>query len=140
MSTKEGPVFIEGDMGVTFQYTSGVGGEAFCRGMKDGKFVGSRCPQCRFVYLPARSFCEECFVEVGDERDVGPDGTIYSFTRVDGQWVGAILLEGASSLFFHRLKPRKRDPEIGDRVRAVFVARNRRRGSVNDVEHFEVRE
>jgi hypothetical protein len=139
MSTKEGPRFIEGDMGVTFLNTSGVGGDAFCKGLKDGRLIGSECPKCKFVYVPSRSFCEECFIEIDDAREVGPDGELFSYTKVDGQWVGAVALSGASSLMFHRLKPKKGEPRIGDGVRAVFVPKNRRRGSINDIECFEVR-
>ncbi|HLF07207.1 MAG TPA: zinc ribbon domain-containing protein [Thermoplasmata archaeon] len=139
MSTKDETRFIDGDMGVTFLYTSGVGGEAFCKGLKDGRLIGSKCPRCAFVYVPSRSFCEECFIPLDNSLEVGPDGELFSYTKVDGHWVGAIMLKGASSVMVHRLSSRRREPQIGDAVRAVFLPKNKRRGSISDIEFFEVR-
>ena len=139
MTQHESPVMIDGDFAVTFQYTAGIGGEAFCKGLKDGKFVGSKCPECAFVYVPARSFCEECFCEIANAVEVGPDGELLSFTKVDGQWVGAVLLRGASSWMPHRLKVKSDGPQFGDNVRAVFVPKSKRRGSINDIEYFEMK-
>jgi hypothetical protein len=139
MTGKDEPVMVDGNMGVTFLYTSGVGGEAFCKGLKEGRILGTRCGKCGRVYVPTRSFCEECFVALDNSEEVGPDGVLHSYTKVDGQWVGAIELSGATSLMFHRLSSRRGEPDIGAPVRAVFVAKNKRRGSINDIECFEVR-
>jgi uncharacterized OB-fold protein len=35
--------------------------------------------------------------------------------------------------------PKKGEPRIGDEVRAMFVPKNWRRGSINDIDCFEVR-
>ena len=46
-----------------YVYTTGVAGEEFFNGLKQKKIIGSRCPKCGKVYVPARLYCEDCFVK-----------------------------------------------------------------------------
>ncbi|ARM74722.1 Zn-ribbon domain-containing OB-fold protein [Acidianus manzaensis] len=46
-----------------YDYTAGVAGEEFLKGLSEGKIIGGKCPKCGKVYVPARLYCEDCFVQ-----------------------------------------------------------------------------
>lgn len=141
-------VLWEGDIPVRHRYTPGVAGEAFLRALRDrGAFLASRCESCRYTYVPARMFCERCFEELSPGVEVGPTGTLDSFTvgyvGVDGDpldrpvVLGLVRLDGADSLFLHFLLDWDDRPlEIGQRVEAVVRPRRERRGSILDIRGF----
>jgi uncharacterized OB-fold protein len=136
---------IPGELSVSFRYTPGVGNTAFFEALRDrGVFLGSRCESCGVTYLPARIFCERCLAELEPAVECGPEGELISWTiaRVDVDdhaldtpvtW-GVVRLDGADTVFLHRLIELESDPEIGMRVRAVLA--NERSGSIFDVEGF----
>lgn len=128
-------------------YTAGVAGERWLRGLQEGKIYGTRCPRCRYTYVPARRFCERCLGELSEDAwiEVGPQGTLVSWTRVhvapDGaplvppRTIGLIRLDGADAVLVHEL--------IGDgewasgmRVEAVFRPPAERVGSIRDLLGF----
>lgn len=45
-----------------YEYTAGVAGEEFLKKLEERKILSSRCPRCGKVYVPARLYCEDCFV------------------------------------------------------------------------------
>ncbi len=132
-------------------YTAGVGGQIFCRALKDrGEIVGTRCPACDQVYVPARLFCERCFAELEEQVAVGPEGVLVSFTVChrdrDGrplatpEALALVRLDGATTVMLHRLL-KVTDPSrarVGARVRAVVRPRRQRTGSILDIAGFEL--
>ena len=137
-----------GEMPVSFLYTVGVAGERFLREIMDkGRFLGSRCPDCRYTYLPPRLYCERCFAELTDWVEVGPRGTVEALTvahlGLDGeplaepQTFALIRLDGADGLLLHRIKaPAAEELELGATVEPVFQPRAARKGSILDIQHF----
>ena len=130
-------------------YTAGLGGQIFFKALKErGELVGTRCPGCKQVYVPARAFCERCFAELSEEVKVKPEGTLVSFTfsKVDHDGrplaqplpLALVRLDGATTLFLHRLlkvnEPAK--VRIGARVKAVLKPKAARTGSILDIEGF----
>lgn len=139
------PTKIPGELSVSFRYTPGVGNTAFFEALRDrGVFLGSRCEACGVTYLPARIFCERCLAELGPAAECGPGGELTSWTvaRVDVDdgpldepvFYGLVRLDGADTVFLHRLIDLGGDPEIGMRLRAVLAPE--RTGSIFDVEGF----
>ncbi len=47
-----------------YEYTVGPAGEQFFNGLKQNKIIGSKCPKCGKVFVPARLYCEDCFVKI----------------------------------------------------------------------------
>ena len=137
-----------GEMPVNFLYTVGVAGERFLRELKDrGRFLGSRCPDCQYTYLPPRLYCERCFAELTDWVEVGPRGTVEALSvahqDLDGEPLAEpetfalIRLDGADGLLLHRIKaPAAEELELGATVEPVFLAKAARKGSVLDIQHF----
>jgi len=130
-------------------YTAGLGGQIFFQALKErGELVGTRCKACKQVYVPARVFCERCFVELSEQVKVKTEGTLASFTFSfydrDGARLGEPLvlglvrLEGATTVLLHRLL-KVTDParvRIGARVKAVIKPKPDRTGSILDIEGF----
>ncbi|AWR96266.1 DNA-binding protein [Acidianus sulfidivorans JP7] len=44
-----------------YDYTAGVAGEEFLKGLSEKKIIGAKCPKCNTIYVPARLYCENCF-------------------------------------------------------------------------------
>jgi hypothetical protein len=136
----------EGDLPVRHRYTPGVAGDAFFAALRDrGVLLGSRCEACSYTYVPARVFCERCFAELAADTEVGPGGTLVSFTiafrGVEGEELatpiafGLVRLDGADAVLLHRvLDPGEEPLEIGERVEVVFAPE--RTGTILDIEGF----
>ena len=138
-----------GTIPVSHRYTAGVAGERFFRALADrGVFLATRCPRCAVTYCPARAFCERCMSALEEEVEVGPEGTLVSFTVVriglDGQRlaepvaVGAIQLRGADTILVHRIGGDPGLLAIGATVEPVVREQGGRTGSLDDVEHFRL--
>jgi uncharacterized OB-fold protein len=139
------PTKIPGELSVSFRSTPGVGNTAFFEALRDrGELLGSRCENCGVTYLPARVFCERCLRELEPVVPCGPEGVLTSWTvaRVDVDdgpldepvIYGLVRLDGADTVFLHRLIDLESDPEIGMRVRAVLSPI--RDGSIMDIDGF----
>ena len=63
-----------------FQWSVGNWMEHFFDGMKGGKLLGSRCPDCGRVYLPPRMICERCFVKAEEWVELPETGTVEAYT------------------------------------------------------------
>lgn len=135
----------EGDFPVRHRYTPGVAGDVFFTALRDrGVLLGSRCEACAYTYVPARMFCERCFAELAADVEVGPAGTLASFTiaftGLDDETLdqpvtfGLVRLDGADALLLHRILDTDEPLEIGERVEIVLS--DERTGSILDVEGF----
>jgi uncharacterized OB-fold protein len=144
---KNAPQSWHGNLPVTSRYTFGLAGEKFFRSIKDnGKLMGTHCPKCERIYVPAALFCERCLSELDEWIDVGTVGEVHTYTllyenydgtpRTDPEIV-AMISFGDGGLI-HRLgKIDTDDIEIGMMVKAVFKPPDQREGSILDIVHFE---
>jgi uncharacterized OB-fold protein len=144
---KNAPQSWHGNLPVTSRYTFGLAGEKFFRSIKDnGKLMGTHCPKCERIYVPAALFCERCLSELDEWIDVGTVGEVHTYTllyenydgtpRTDPEIV-AMISFGDGGLI-HRLgKVDTDDIEIGMTVKAVFKPPDQREGSILDIVHFE---
>jgi len=142
--------YVYGEIPVNYAYTLGVAGERFFREiMENGRFMGTRCQQCEYTYLPPRLYCERCFAGLDDQWvEVGSQGTVEAFTvahvdlegepLAEPQLLALVRLEGADGLLVHRLgQIEAEDVDIGLLVRAVFRPRRQRKGSLLDIRYFK---
>ena len=138
------PLVHESRIKVPYRWSAGETGTRFLAGLRDeGRIRGTRCPGCRKAYVPPRRDCPACFMRCREWVEVGPEGTLVSFTRagyetaaqpVRSPVYGLIRLDGADTAMLHLLSGIE-GLRTGMRVRAVF--REERRGSVLDIRHFE---
>jgi uncharacterized OB-fold protein len=143
---REAPAAWPGDLPVRNRYTFGIAGERFFRALKDeGRILGSRCPRCDVVYVPARAFCERCLHGLEEWIDVGSRGEVNTFTVLhadpDGSYrdtaeVIAFVRLGDGGLV-HRLgEIAPEEVTIGMSVEAVLKPQAERTGSILDIDYF----
>lgn len=137
-----------GEIPIQSRYTCGLAGEKFFREIKDNaRLIGTRCPECDFTYVPPAIYCERCFSRLEEWVEVGPEGTVQSFTvlcvALDGspldepEIMALIQLDGADSVLVHRLgKVNLDELAIGMRVKPVFKPKKERQGSILDIVQF----
>ncbi|MGB9880337.1 MAG: Zn-ribbon domain-containing OB-fold protein [Anaerolineae bacterium] len=138
----------QGEIPIQGRYTYGLAGEKFFREiMENGRFMGTHCPECDYTYVPPTIYCERCFTKLDEWVEVGPEGTVQSFTVLlvapDGSpldepdILALIQLDGADSVLVHRLGKVSLDElAIGMRVKAVLKPKKQREGSILDIVHF----
>ncbi|MBI2252956.1 MAG: Zn-ribbon domain-containing OB-fold protein [Armatimonadetes bacterium] len=137
-----------GEMPVQYLYTYGIAGEKLFRAIKDEKkFLATKCPDCNFVYLPPRIYCQECFTNLENSwREVENKGEVHSFTIVYldienkpldvPEVIALIRIKGTNGGFIHKLgeiNPEK--VNIGLEVKAVF--KEKREGNILDIQYFK---
>ena len=152
MSDKDYIIIESGKAEQPFHYAVGMCGSKFFTELRDNRrFVGLKCPKCSKVYIPPRGVCGECFVEMKDWVEVGPNGKIGTFTILRYAFIdpetgqqkpipygyGYIKLDGADTLFQHYINiDDESKVKIGARVEAVFS--EKRKGTIRDIEYFKV--
>ncbi len=128
-------------------YSAGAVGSKFLIELRDRKrIVGTRCPTCNRVYVPARSICKDCYSQLDEWVEVSNKGTLLTYTVCNQQNAiqpveapivyGIIQLDGADTGFVHLLG--EVDPEqlkVGMRVQAVF--KKEREASILDIKYFK---
>ncbi|MFC1823183.1 Zn-ribbon domain-containing OB-fold protein [Thermodesulfobacteriota bacterium] len=136
----------ERDFDSIYSYTAGTTRSKFLTELRDNqKIVGTRCPDCNRVLVPARSICVKCFANLKDFVEVGPSGTVSTYSVIHTSQdfypldppfaLGVIQLDGADTGFVHFIG--EADPEAietGIKVEAVF--NEERTGSILDIKYF----
>lgn len=140
-----------GDMQADYLYPNGAAGDKFYKNlMEKGTFLVCSCPECKTTYLPARIYCEECFVEIPKDKwkDVPPEGTVRLFTvaylNAEGeklktpQVMALVDIEGTDGAWLAKLKVKdlKKD-YTGAKVKAVLRPKDKREGTMKDILYFE---
>jgi len=130
-------------------YSAGAVGSRFLVELRDNKkIMGTRCPNCNRVYVPARSVCRDCFGELSEWVEVSQKGTLLTYTVAHQSnpvqpvptpiVYGIVQLDGADTGFVHMLG--EVDPEklkAGTKVKAVFKVKKERVASILDIKYFK---
>jgi uncharacterized OB-fold protein len=114
----EGQFSIRSQISLPYTYAVGRWYGAFLVGLTEERLVGSRCPACATVAVPARGACPVCSAASAELVEVGPGGTVVAAAadaRPGGaQWL-VVRPDGAdTTLLAHG------DAAVGARVEAVF--------------------
>jgi len=139
---------IPGKLALPYQYFAGTTGSRFLIAIRDEKKIkGQKCPECGKVYVPARSTCDQCHVDISDNwTELGHEGEVTNFTVIryaephqpcDPPYIlGLIKLDGADTPLAHIIKGvDPGDMKTGQKVRAVFA--DETTSSILDISHFE---
>jgi uncharacterized OB-fold protein len=129
-----------------YEYTAGLAGEKFLRGLQEGRILASRCSKCGRKYLPPKSYCVDCFVKIGTFVEVGPLGTVASLAESHVGFDGGrrarpvtfayITFKGTTGGIVHRVSGR--GLAVGSTVKPRFRPKSNRSGSLLDIEEFRV--
>ncbi len=109
------------------------------------KIMGTRCPTCGRVYVPARSVCLKCYEDMEEWVEVGKRGVLETYTIVYQESpilpperpfaIGVIKLDGADTGLVHRLgEVDFGEIRIGMELEAVFA--ELRKGDIRDILYF----
>jgi len=146
-------ITIPGNWNFDYRYFAGETASRFFHAIRDqGQILGRRCPRCARVLVPARAFCDACYVATTDWVGVGPGGRLDVFTIIGTKFpglpdppfvIGYVTLDGAgtsivnhvSGLDLSDIDAAARFLMTRPRVRAVFAAE--RQGRITDF-HFEL--
>lgn len=130
-----------------FSYTAGIVRSKFLTEIRDNKkIIGTKCPNCDIIWVPARSTCMKCFGSLKEFVEVGNVGivTTYSVINEFQEYypmkppfvLGIIQLEGASTGLVHFIgEVNPNELKIGMKVNAVF--NKKRIGSILDIKYFK---
>ena len=131
--------------GLYAQYTYGLAGERFFREIKDNaKILGSRCQKCNLTYLPPRIYCERCFEEIKEWREIENKGEIYTYTiarvALDGSpleepiILALVKFDDVYGGLVQQLDEVSIDKvKIGMPVKVAFKEKKKRKGSILDI-------
>ncbi len=126
---------VSAGVNLQFSYAAGEAASRFLIALRDEKRIyGTRCPECRRVLVPARSFCPRCFAATREWIEVGPAGTLIAVAPAQPLPIVLIQLDGADTALAHRIGETSA-PCVGLRVTAVFA--ETRAGSILDIAYFK---
>ncbi len=131
-------MILEGSVRLPFRYAAGASASTFLEALRDeGRILGSRCPACRQVLCPPRPDCPRCGERAAELVEVGPAGTLVSWTELPDRGNYCLVRpDGADTAFVHRLLEAPEGLRAGTRVRARFA--EDRSGGIADLAGFEV--
>ena len=139
-----------------YQWDTGIAVGRFLAGLKEGRFLGIRCPECSRSLVPPRAFCELCFRPLSDWVELQSKGTVNTFsvsfvnwdaTRREVPEIPAVIeIDGASPGMgiMHLLGEVGEDLDtvlagvkVGMKVEAVWKPPEEREGAITDILYFK---
>jgi uncharacterized protein len=131
--------FFPGRIALPYTLTAGRSAGLFLAELANRRIVGSRCPACHRVLVPAQDFCAPCGTETDEYVEVPQTGSISGFTESPAGILALIRLDGVDVDLVHRiLDSTVNEIALGDRV-SVRWAQDPP-GGILDIEGFVVAE
>src|ERR1700739_4279231 len=82
-------LILPGNWNFDYQYFAGETASRFFAELRDRQqIMGRRCPSCGRLLIPARSYCDACYVETGDWEQVSLVGRLEAFATVTTPFPG----------------------------------------------------
>lgn len=130
----EKPTF-DGRIELPYTLTTGRAAATFLAELANRKIVGSRCPRCDGVLVPAQDFCAACGEPLEEFVEVPASGELTGFTETADGLIGLVRLDGASGDFPHKLLDAElAELAVGQRVEARWAEQPE--GSILDLAGF----
>lgn len=132
----DNPTF-DGRIELPYTLTTGGGAAIFLAELANQKIVGSHCPSCDGVFVPAQDFCASCGESLSEFVEVPASGELTGFTEAGDGIIGLIRLDGTANDFAHKLLDVELDGlEIGQRLAARWAGEAE--GTILDIAGFEI--
>ena len=142
-----------------YRWDAGVAISAFLDGLKAGKLLATRCPECRRTLAPPRVFCELCFRPIEDWVELPGAGRINTYSVSYVNWdatrrrtpevpvvveldgaspgIGILHLMGEVGTTLEEITGKLR---IGAPVQPVWKPAAEREGAITDIRYFRLAE
>ena len=146
---------IPGSWHISYNYAAGYTASRFFLALRDEeKIMATRCPVCARTLVPPRSYCDRCFRACETWCEVGPEGSVVTFTVCNRRspgidrdppfMIALIRLDGADTNLIHIVEGCELShPDAlldrvraGLRVRPEFRPRAERVGQILDIQCF----
>jgi len=76
-------VKIEGKWNFNYTYFAGESASRFFHELRENhRIMGTRCTKCKRLLVPARAYCDTCMAPTDEWEEVGPEGTLETFTII----------------------------------------------------------
>jgi uncharacterized OB-fold protein len=125
---------LDATIAMHYTLTTGPAAGRFLAELAGRRLVGSRCPDCARIVVPAQDFCGRCHGASGvDLVEVPATGVVTAVTTTPTQTLCFVRLDGTDADFLHRIVGDV--PAIGARVEAVWSDREAA-GSILDLAGF----
>jgi uncharacterized OB-fold protein len=138
-----------------YAWDTGIAIGKYLEGLKQGKILGVRCPECHRTVVPPRAFCELCFRPINDWVELPDTGKINTYSvsyvnwdatrrqtpevpaviEIDGAspGIGILHLMGEVGDTLEEITARLK---VGVRVQAVWKPAQEREGAITDIRYF----
>lgn len=123
-----------------FNFAVGAVGSRFLKELRDNKKIfATSCPVCKKVLVPARLYCSQCKTRTQKWVELSGKAFLEGWTggEHDDLVPCLVKLEGADSLFLHRLKKNK-ETKLKQGVAMDIVWEEERKGSILDIAYFQI--
>jgi uncharacterized OB-fold protein len=149
MSESRKPVaYIKTPIAVHYDYTPGAGTSTFLRALRDGRIVGSRCPDTGKVYVPPRLFSVETGSPMSEIVELPDRGVVYTYCIVNIKFYeqvlevpyayAHVLLDGADLSIMHLIQECPvEEIRPGMRVEAVWKDPSEWTESLENIRYFK---
>jgi len=128
---------LETSLNLPYTLSAGPAAGTFLAELANHRLVGSRCPGCAKIIVPAQDFCGTCGTELSELVEVPGTGTLDGFARAESGVLGLVRLDGTDTDFLHRILDADYDDlAIGQRVAVRWA--DEVNGSVLDLAGFVV--
>ena len=129
------------------EHSASIQETRYLQGLKEGRLLGQRCPQCGKVYIPPRGACPVDGVPTEEEVELPDRGIVTTFCIVNVPFLGQrikppyvaayVLLDGADIAFLHLiLDCPAEEVRMGMRVEAVWKPREQWEYGLQNITHF----
>jgi len=142
----------EHEVWLPYRFSVGPVFNRFYEGLKEGKILGNKCPKCRKVLVPPRSFCPDCYVDMTDWVEAAQEGELVSWVLgrqeffgmpMEPPFIGGLIrLDMTDCNFLHLVggfdleqKEKLKKLRTGIRVKAVW--RDDKKGHLLDIKYFQ---
>ena len=128
------PMIYHQAIKLPYRYTAGEANTAFLNGLVDKKILAGTCVSCDMIVAPLIPFCPECGDKPESAVEVGPAGTVTTWTTDgSGRTFARIRLDGADTDILHRVVG---EVSVGTRVEPVWA--EEREPEITAIETFTV--
>jgi uncharacterized OB-fold protein len=139
---------IKTPIAIHYDYSIGAGSSTFMRAIREGRILGSRCPDTGKVYVPPRLTSVETASPMSELVELPDRGVVYTYCIVNIKFYDQVLeipyayayivLDGADSAIMHLIQECPvEDMRPGMRVQAVWKDPSEWTESMENIRYFK---
>ena len=140
--------YIKTPIAIHYNYSIGAGSSTFMRAIREGRILGSRCPDTGKIYVPPRLTSVETASPMSELVELPDRGVVYTYCIVNIKFYEQVLeipyayayivLDGADSAIMHLIQECPlEEMRPGMRVQAVWKDPSEWTESLENIRYFK---